>query len=210
MKKKIVLVLIVLLVVVGVCLLYFRLMDDNVPTEEEKRYADGFDFTNVPENPDMSMANGNKIVYWNNRDYAFFQDRYSAHVSYVVERIDSTAYQFEDESRNWTREHYGIKFSIFQSNYKDIRYVLGYQDAFYTFKDSLITRYDLKAEKIKKLRIDVNKVLGISNQFIYIKNDNGYFALSLDLKDKKSISKSKLPSKYKVEAVEYSFEVEKE
>ena len=142
--------------------------------------------------------------------YAFFQgDVSEGYVSYLVERTSATEHKFEDESMNWTYETYEVRFMIYRSNYKDIHYVMGNQDAFYTFKDSLITRYDLKSEKIKKRRMDVNEVLGISNQSIYIRNTDGYFKVSLDLKDMESISKSKLPSKYQAKAVEYSFEVEK-
>ena len=158
----------------------------------------------------MGRVDSQNPVYWHNRDYAFFQgDVSEGYVSYLVERTSATEHKFEDESMNWTYETYEVRFMIYRSNYKDIHYVMGNQDAFYTFKDSLITRYDLKSEKIKKRRMDVNEVLGISNQSIYIRNTDGYFKVSLDLKDMESISKSKLPSKYQAKAVEYSFEIEK-
>ncbi len=211
MKRKIILLIGVLFIVIGGVILYFRLTDDNIPTEREKRLGTVGAFVNVPENPEMGRVDSQNPVYWHNRDYAFFQgDVSEGYVSYLVERTGATEHKFEDESMNWTYETYEVRFMIYRSNYKDIHYVMGYQDAFYTFKDSLITRYDLKSEKIKKRRIKVSEVLGVSNQSIYIRNIDGYFKVSLDLKDKKFISKGKLPSKYKVKAVEYSFEVEKQ
>lgn len=211
MKRKIILLIGVLFIVIGGVILYFRLTDDNIPTEREKRLGTVGAFVNVPENPEMGRVDSQNPVYWHNRDYAFFQgDVSEGYVSYLVERTGATEHKFEDESMNWTYETYEVRFVIYRSNYKNIHYVMGYQDAFYTFKDSLITRYDLKGEKIKKRRIKVSEVLGVSNQSIYIRNIDGYFKVSLDLKDKKFISKGKLPSKYKVKAVEYSFEVEKQ
>ena len=211
MKRKIILLIGVLFIVIGGVILYFRLTDDNIPTEREKRLGTVGAFVNVPENPEMGRVDSQNPVYWHNRDYAFFQgDVSEGYVSYLVERTGATEHKFEDESMNWTYETYEVRFMIYRSNYKDIHYVMGYQDAFYTFKDSLITRYDLKSEKIKKRRIKVSEVLGVSNQSIYIRNIDGYFKVSLDLKDKEFISKGKLPSKYKVKAVEYSFEVEKQ
>lgn len=211
MKRKIILLIGVLFIVIGGVILYFRLTDDNVPTEREERLGSVGTFVNVPENPEMGRVDSQNPVYWHNRDYAFFQgDVSEGYVSYLVERTGATEHKFEDESMNWTYETYEVRFMIYRSNYKDIHYVMGYQDAFYTFKDSLITRYDLKSEKIKKRRIKVSEVLGVSNQSIYIRNIDGYFKVSLDLKDKEFISKGKLPSKYKVKAVEYSFEVEKQ
>lgn len=211
MKRKIILLVGILFIMVGGSLLYFRLMDDNIPTEREERLGTVGAFVNVPENPEMGRVDSQNPIYWHNRDYAFFQGDYSeAYVSYLVERISATEHKFEDESMNWTYETYEVRFMIYRSNYEDIRHILGYQDAFYTFKDSLITRYDLKVEKIKKKRIDVNEVLGISDQSIYIENDDGYFCLSLDLNDVESISKDKLPSKYKAKAIKYSFKVEQE
>lgn len=211
MKRKIILLIGVLFIVIGGVILYFRLTNDNIPTEREKRLGTVEAFVNVPENPEMGRVDSQNPVYWHNRDYAFFQgDVSEGYVSYLVERTGATEHKFEDESMNWTYETYEVRFMIYRSNYKDIHYVMGYQDAFYTFKDSLITRYDLKSEKIKKRRIKVSEVLGVSNQSIYIRNIDGYFKVSLDLKDKEFISKGKLPSKYKVKAVEYSFEVEKQ
>lgn len=211
MKRKIILLIGVLFIVIGGVILYFRLTNDNIPTEREKRLGTVEAFVNVPENPEMGRVDSQNPVYWHNRDYAFFQgDVSEGYVSYLVERTGATEHIFEDESMNWTYETYEVRFMIYRSNYKDIHYVMGYQDAFYTFKDSLITRYDLKSEKIKKRRIKVSEVLGVSNQSIYIRNIDGYFKVSLDLKDKEFISKGKLPSKYKVKAVEYSFEVEKQ
>ncbi len=211
MKRKIILLIGVLFIVIGGVILYFRLTNDNIPTEREKRLGTVGAFVNVPENPEMGRVDSQNPVYWHNRDYAFFQgDVSEGYVSYLVERTGATEHKFEDESMNWTYETYEVRFMIYRSNYKDIHYVMGYQDAFYTFKDSLITRYDLKSEKIKKRRIKVSEVLGVSNQSIYIRNIDGYFKVSLDLKDKEFISKGKLPSKYKVKAVEYSFEVEKQ
>lgn len=210
MKRKVILLVGVLFIVIGGVIFYFRLTDDNVPTEWEERLGSVGAFVNVPENPEMGRVDSQKPVYWHNRDYAFFQgDVSEGYVSYLVERTSATEHKFEDESMNWTYETYEVRFMIYRSNYKDIHYVMGNQDVFYTFKDSLITRYDLKSEKIKKRRMDVNEVLGISNQSIYIRNTDGYFKVSLDLKDMESISKSKLPSKYQAKAVEYSFEVEK-
>lgn len=210
MKRKVILLVGVLFIVIGGVILYFRLTDDNVPTEREERLGSVGTFVNVPENPEMGRVDSQNPVYWHNRDYAFFQgDVSEGYVSYLVERTSATEHKFEDESMNWTYETYEVRFMIYRSNYKDIYYVMGNQDAFYTFKDSLITRYDLKSEKIKKRRMDVNEVLGISNQSIYIRNADGYFKVSLDLKDMESISKSKLPSKYQAKAVKYSFEVEK-
>ena len=211
MKRKIILLIGVLFIVIGGVILYFQLTNDNIPTEREKRLGTVEAFVNVPENPEMGRVDSQNPVYWHNRDYAFFQgDVSEGYVSYLVERTGATEHKFEDESMNWTYETYEVRFMIYRSNYKDIHYVMGYQDAFYTFKDSLITRYDLKSEKIKKRRIKVSEVLGVSNQSIYIRNIDGYFKVSLDLKDKEFISKGKLPSKYKVKAVEYSFEVEKQ
>ena len=210
MKRKVILLVGVLFIVIGGVIFYFRLTDDNVPTEREERLGSVGTFVNVPENPEMGRVDSQNPVYWHNRDYAFFQGDVSEdYVSYLVERTSATEHKFEDESMNWTYETYEVRFMIYRSNYKDIHYVMGYRDAFYTFKDSLITRYDLESEKIKKRRMDVNEVLGISNQSIYIRNADGYFKVSLDLKDMESISKSKLPSKYQAKAVEYSFEVEK-
>lgn len=211
MKRKIILLIGAIFIVIGGIILYFRLTNDNMPTEREERLGTVGAFVNVPENPEMGRVDSQNPIYWHNRDYAFFHGDYSeAYVSYLVERISATEHKFEDESMNWTYETYEVRFMIYRSNYEDVHYVLGYQDAFYTFKDHLITRYDLINEKIKKKHMDVNEVLGISNDFIYLNNSNGYFKVSIDLKEKQSISKTELPSRYKTKAVEYSFEVEKE
>lgn len=135
MKRKVILLVGVLFIVIGGVIFYFRLTDDNVPTEREERLGSVGAFVNVPENPEMGRVDSQNPVYWHNRDYAFFQgDVSEGYVSYLVERTSATEHKFEDESMNWTYETYEVRFMIYRSNYKDIYYVMGNQDAFILLK----------------------------------------------------------------------------
>ena len=86
---------------------------------------------------------------------------------------------------------------------------MGYQDYFYTFKDNLITRYDLKNEKIRKKRIEINKVFGVYDNVIYLKNKDGYIRVSVDLKwFFKKMNKNELPKKFSIKPVKYKFKID--
>lgn len=206
MKRKILWFIVTILIIIGGMVLFFRLTNDNIPTEREKRLdmVNEATITNVPGQGYVDVLSP---IYWKNRKYGFFQD-YSG-ICYIIKRTNVKEHKFADEWMNWTEETFIPLFSLYQSNTKKIKFVMEYQDSFYTFKDNLITRYDLKNEKIKKKRIKVNKVLGIHDNVIYLKNNDGYIRVSVDLKVfSKKVNKNELPKRFSVKPVKYKFKID--
>ena len=146
MKKKIWITIGIILIIMMGIFLFFLLTDDNIPTERERQLdmVNETTITNVPGQGYIDVLNP---LYWEERKYGFFQD-YSG-ICYIVKRTAVKEHKFVDEWMNWTEETFIPLFSLYQSNIKDIKFIMGYQYYFYTFKDNLITRYDLKNEKIK-------------------------------------------------------------
>lgn len=198
-KTKLGIAVIAVIIIIMLTIIILNLVkqgNDNIPSEYEKKQPEIASFTNVRG---FGVIDNYNPVFWEGDKYAFFQHNETL-ICYITKRIS------REKQNDWYRENYDPLFTIYKSNYKNIKYILTYKDIMYTFKDNIVTLYDLKNETLKKRHISIDKVRGINQDHIYFSSGNNNYKVSTNLKGK--IKKIKnLPNRYDFEPIKYKFAI---